>query len=122
VILCRTRPHIHTQCDYDELNGLNRRQRAILSVFCGNDYAGHLHKFTLGQKPSAGRRGRAFKAMRHYTSLTQPQERRAYLESLEKDNRWSDGQTAPAVGFLTKFCQALGVMYHYPVYEIVFGR
>ena len=114
--------HTHSQCDYDELNALNRRQKAVLSVLCGNDYVNHLQSFTLGQKPSAGKRGRAFKAMRHYTSLEESNERRAYMESLERDNRWSDGESAPAIDFLVKFCRALGVVYHYPVYQIVFGR
>ena len=110
------------QCDYDELNCLSRRQKAVLSVFCGNDYVNHLHSFTLGQKPSVGRRGRAFEAMRHYTSTAVPLERRSYLESLGRDNRWSNGDSTPAVDFIVKFCNALGVVYHYPVYQIVFGR
>ena len=70
------------QSDYDVLNELNTRQRAILSVFCGNDYIGHLYMFTIGQKDAEGRRGRAFKAAVQYSSLTDPQARLQYLHAV----------------------------------------
>ena len=94
----------------------------MLSVFCGNDYIGHLQRFTIGQKAVEGRRGKAYNAMKHYSSLQEPQARLQYLQSLERENRWSDGDSAPAQGFTTQFCRTLGIVYHYPVYHLTFTQ
>ena len=110
------------QCDYEKLSGMDYRKRAVLSTFCGNDYTNHLFMFTLGQKPADGRRGRAFRAMEDYCKLTNVDECRKFLFGLEQQNRWSDGEAPPAVGFSSKFSRALCVVYHYPVYAIRLDR
>ena len=110
------------QCDYEKLNGLDAKQRALLSTFCGNDYTKHLYMFTLGQKPADGRRGRAYRAMEDYCRLTDARERQSFLTNLEQQNRWSDGEAPPAVGFVANFTRTLSIVYHYPVYAIKLDR
>lgn len=118
-----TRRHTrrHTQqCDYERLNTLDARRRAILSSFCGNDYIGHLFMFTIGQKPAEGRRGRALTAMSKYVELADDTARLGYLQQLELDNRWSDTDKQPATGFTKEFLRCLRTVYHYPVYKLTF--
>ena len=89
---------------------------------CGNDYAGHLHTFTIGRnKGATGRRGRAYHAMRKYCALSDPADKLRFVETLELDNRWSDGDAPPATNFTKVFFKALAIVYYYPVYRYVFS-
>ena len=109
------------QTDYDCLNSLSVKERAVLSAMCGNDYTGHLFAFTIGHKSTTGRRGRAFTAMKNYCRLESAGDRMHFLTSLERDNRWSNGDAPLAENFVKKFCKALATVYHYPVYRHVFS-
>ena len=67
-------------------------------------------------------RGRAFRAMQDYCTLTSADECGKYLTNLAEKNRWSNGEAPPAVGFVNSFSRALCIVYHYPVYAIRLDR
>ena len=76
------------QTDYVKLDKfMDRRRRAVLTCFCGNDYVNHLYAFNVGNKPETGRRGLAFIAMKKHCQIMDPGERKSYLKRLETDNR-----------------------------------
>ena len=66
----------------------DRKKRAILSCFCGNDYTGHLFAFTIGAKDKNGRRGRAYTAMRRYCDCRTDEHRARFLQKLQTENRY----------------------------------